>query len=530
MRKKVIALLLAVFLCFNLAACKGNSSAGAQGDNQASGVNNAKINIAYNAADSFNPYTCKTVLNRNLSTLIYEPLIKVDSSFNTVNVLASGYSVNGNVLTVSLKNANFSDGSPVLADDVVYSFNLAKASGGVYAAKLTTVESAEIRDNLTVLFKLKNNDRLGINLLTFPVIKMGSDQLKNQDNVFLPPIGSGRYLLNAEQTALTYNGGWHGGNINIGTLNLINAPDSESLAHSVEIGAIDYYYTDLSDCNIIRMSGQRVNINLNNLVYLGLNLNSNNFSNAYMRHAISAAIGRTQICEQGYYNNALAATGIYNPVWETSKGAQTIENLSNLKIALENLAEIGYNRKDENGYFVNYHGNPITFNLLVNEENVFRVNAANLIREQLKAAGIKVNVNAVSYQRYIEILNAKSFDMYIGEVNITNNMDISSVVTAGGSVAYGIKPVKTEQPKNDETTQVNPNPESDEKAALQSVISLYFNGSGNIPDIAATAISEMPVIPICYRMGVLFCSDKIEVNNSACADDIFFNIENIKLK
>ena len=112
-------------------------------------------------------------------------------------------------------------------------------------------------------------------------------------------------------------------------------------------------------------------------------------------------------------------------------------------------------------------------------------------------------------------------------VNITINMDISPVVTAGGSVAYGIKSTKTEQSKKDETAQPEPTPES---AALESVISQYFDGTGNIPEIAAAAISEMPVIPICYRTGVLFCSNKIEVNNSACADDIFFNIENIKLK
>jgi hypothetical protein len=99
------------------------------------------------------------------------------------------------------------------------------------------------------------------------------------------------------------------------------------------------------------------------------------------------------------------------------------------------------------------------------------------------------------------------------EVNIPYDMDISPLVLAGGSVAYGVAATGE--------NEVNP---------LQQVISSYFAGNGGIQDIAVTAISEMPIIPIGYRTGVLFCSEKIELNNKASASDIFFGFEGLNLK
>ena len=65
-----------------------------------------------------------------------------------------------------------------------------------------------------------------------------------------------------------------GKNRAIGEIRLINAPDSEAVGHYVEIGAADMYYSDISDGNILRMSGKKVNINLNHLIYIGVNLSN----------------------------------------------------------------------------------------------------------------------------------------------------------------------------------------------------------------------------------------------------------------
>lgn len=516
--KRILALILTVCMAFCVCGCGGKGSGETPATDPEQSDTAAAVNLAYNSADTFNPYTAKTALNKNLCSLLFDSLITVDSKMQSINVLAASYEISGTNLIVVLKNANFTDGSPLTADDVVYSFNRAKGSSSRYSTVLSTVTAAAVRDAKSVIFTLSKADPYAAHLLSFPIIKIGTDELKTEDGVYLTPVGTGRYTLNAEQNGFVSNKNWHGGKVNIERISLVNAPDDEALAHSVEIGAIDYYYTDLSDCNIIRMSGERVNINLNNLVFIGFNMNTGLFSSVYARQAVSSGIDRSVICEEGYYNNAIAATGVFNPVWDAVSGSQTIQNTANVKIAIENLGEIGYNKKDNEGYFLNSSGRQLSISLLVNKENTFRLNAANLIAKQLAAVGIKVQVRAVDYRTYLQLLSAGSFDMYIAETNITENMDVSELLTPSGKLAYGI-PKAAENDENISST-----------SALKKVINAFYSGTGNIPDIAVTGISEMPIAPVCYRTGVLFTGDKISSNKSATASDIFFGFENLTVK
>ncbi len=525
--KKIIALFLSLLMVVLLAACGEKTEVKPEQPDAQYTESASTINLAYNSADVFNPYTAKTTLNKNLCSLLFDPLVKNDSTFKPINILAGSVEISDKNCIVVLKSASFTDGSPVTPDDVVYSFNLAKESESSFAAVLKSVEEATVRDASSVIFSLQKSDPNAASLLTFPIIKIGSDSLKNEDNVFLTPIGSGRYTLNEEGNALISNKNWYGGQVNIEKITLINAPDNESLTHSVEVGAIDYYYTDLSDCNIIRMSGERVNVPLNNLVYIGLNTTFGLFKSNRARQAISAGIDRKIICEEGYYNNAIAANGVFHPEWSEVLSSQTIENCANIKIAIENLEEIGYNKKDSEGYLLGASGRRLTLSLLVNKENIFRMNAANLIKKQLREVGVSVNIKAVPFSEYKSLLKAGSFDMYIAETNIPYNMDISHLVTPSGSMAYGLGKTKVEdtEEKKDNTEE-----EGREKSVMGKVISSYYSGVGNIPDIAVAAISEMPIVPVCYRTGVLFTSDKISVNTSCSPDDIFFGFENITLK
>ncbi|MBR3960784.1 MAG: hypothetical protein IKK13_01060 [Clostridia bacterium] len=511
--RRILILLLALAMLLSLTACGGSESGVGENGGSAAETDKGSVNLAFNAADTFNPYTAKTTLNKNLCSLIFDPLIKLDREFNSVNVLAASVEQSGEMIIVTLKSATFSDGSALTPDDVVYSFNLAKNSNEKYKSMLSTVLSCSVRDAGSVIFTLSRVDANGASLLNFPIIKIGSDNYKNEDNVYLPPIGCGRYVIGENGDTLLANKSWHGGGVSIGEIRLVNAPDNESLAHSVEIGAIDYYYTDLSDCNIIRMSGEKATVPLNNLVYLGVNMNMSALSSGNMRHAISAAINRNAVSEQGYYNNFIPANGLFLPSFRGVQGVQTIENTANIKIAIENLAKIGYNNKNGDGYLLAVGSRPLEFTLLVNKENQFRLDTANLIARQLAAVGIKLNINAVDFERYKLLLESRNFELYLAEVNIPYDMDISPLVLAGGSAAYGVAATGE--------NEVNP---------LQQVISSYFAGNGGIQDIAVTAISEMPIIPIGYRTGVLFCSEKIELNNKASASDIFFGFEDLNLK
>ncbi len=517
--KKILSILLVFVLVIMLSACTKTEGGGTsqKGESGSKPQEVKNITLLYSTSDSFNPYEAITDQNRQIAKLLFEPLVKTDNEFNPIMCLAQSVKTEGTTCTVMLKTVNFSDGTMLTADDVVYSYKAAVAAKGLYAAKLYEVKTVTAVDSKTVVFTLKKVDPYFQNVLDFPIIKSGSDKLTDEDSVKLVPIGCGKYVFNDEKTELLQNPKYYGKQGNIKTIRLINAPDRESVAHYVEIGAADIYFNDISDGEIIRMSGQKFDINLNNLVYIGVNHSVGDLSQALLRQAISSGIDRNAICSNAYFNNALSAKGFFTPVWDAVKSVQNIQTSQNSQITIENLEEIGYNSLDGEG--VRYNGGrSLRFSLLVNKENRSRVAAAEMIAEQLLPLGIKLTVVKVSFEQYQSRLKNGNFQLYLGEVNFTENMDVSSLVVPGGSAAYGVESTVPDVAEGETPP-----------ATAADIVNSFYNGQAEITDVVSALQTEMPVIPICYRTGVLFCEDGIKNVNGASQNDIFLNISSYKL-
>ena len=280
------------------------------------------------------------------------------------------------------------------------------------------------------------------------------------------------------------------------------------------------------------MSGKRTQVNLNNLVYIGINSAYPELKNKNIRYAISAALDRSKICRNAFYNNAVAATGFFNPLFDDAKPYQTIDSTPNIKITVENFDRIGYNSLDEDGYRLNFSGRRIHFTLLVNEENQSRVIAAELIKEQLKAVGIEITVVKKSYAQYMAALSQNAFQLYLGEINVPNNMDLSGLVISGGSAAYGVfgETIKTDSEDKDDKETAEEKPIEIVKTSVHSVIDGFYTGNDSIGSVVSVLLTEMPQIPICYRQGVLFYDSEIESGVNASADDIYLSIEEYAYK
>lgn len=523
--KKIISLVLIFVFIFTLSGCKTEQNFDSDiSVTESETEYKNTMSLLYSAADNFNPYGAKTEINRQICKLLYEPLVKLDDEFKPHYSIASSVKTVENICTVTLRDVKFSDGSNLSADDVIYSYNAAKKSSTSYKYKLYEVKSVKAENNSTVVFELKKNDPYFVNVIDFPIIKKNSDKKTNSDSVEFPPVGCGRYKIDQENSRLLQNENYYGKSGKIKTIKLINAPDDESVTHYVEIGAADMYYSDISDGKILRMSGTKSNINLNNLVYIGINHKNKKLAKSELRQAISSALDRQKISKDAFYNNALAATGFFNPIWEETKSVQSIQITSNLQITVENLEEIGYNKTDSNG--LRRKGNSILkFSLLVNKENEMRLKAAQLIKNQLKKCGIGITVEKVSYKDYKKRLKSGDFDLYLGEVKITENMDFSELVSPDGSAAFGLNTAKKSE-KSDEDEQK----EKTENLSCYEIVKDFYKGKNSINDVAVTLQNDMPIIPICYRLGVLFCNENIENVNNSSLSDIYFSIESYKFK
>ena len=521
--KKTICLFLCVVIAAMLSGCKSGGGKNTPSADTVSEKNGRKdISLLYCRSDSFNPYSASTEINRELCKLLYEPLVKTDNNYVSQLRLAKTADLNGSECKIRLKSAVFSDGSAVTANDVIYSYNLAKASATVYAARFYEVKSIVAEGSDTVVFSLTRNDPYFLNLIDFPIIKEGSDKGTDSDGVNVPPVGCGRYVIADDKTSFELNSRFYGEKGEISKIKLIDAPDSDSVSHYVEVGAASIYYADLSDGNIVRMSGKRTDVNINSLVFIGINSGYGDLAGKYMRYAISSALDRQQICSNAYYNNAAPANGFFNPSLKDGLATQSLKSVQDIEISIENLDKIGYNRVASDGRRINAAGSAPSYTLLVNRENSSRVRAAQLIAKQLSAVGIGISVVEKNYEEYTSLLASGNFQLYIGEMNILPNMDISQLVLPGGSAAYG---VGKEPPSVSEDGTVLPSPSE----ICSAAISNFYSGNASLSDVAGNLLTEMPQIPILYRKGILFYDSGIESGVKASQSDIYYSIENYKL-
>lgn len=541
--KRIVALALAVIMLLLVGCGKAPTQ---NGDTQSGNAENAKpvpesISLLYRSNDTLNPYAASSLLNRQLSYLLFDPLVKVDNSYQPKFVLAKDIDYNGKNCTITLNDVYFSDGTALTAEDVVYCYKLAKNSTLIYSEQLKTVSSMVAEGSKTISVKLTKADPYFANLLDFPVFKRESEKAVDEDNISLPPIGSGRYIPDLKNEQLIRNTSHINGKPSVEKISLLHAPDSEVIEHNLESNYVSLYYTDLSDGIIHSMTGTSYFVNLNNLVYLGANMNAGKCKNEKMRYLISEAIDRAEICNTAYHELAAPATGIFNPAFQDAKGLQNISKNSSTQNLVAYLKDLGYNSKNEEGYYVASNKVALTVTLVCYRDNSRHVAVAETVAAQLKKLGIRVNIQKLGWEGYMWTLQNGQFDLYVAETKILNNMDISELVIPGGSMAYGILKQQESTNTQTETDESPANDAGDDltdigddnfsiKYTLDDSVKGFYNEEYSLVDIINSFNAGMPLIPVCYRYGLTTCDVALEIKEISSVSDPFFGISDIGSK
>lgn len=184
----------------SLSACSGGSgdagTSGAQG--------HITANLAFTLSGGFDPMNASSAVATAVNQHIFEGLIDLDPvSRKPYLALAEEQpkkSDDGRTWTARLrKNAKFSDGRPVTAKDVAWSFTRAIDSDNeaLIAPFLSFLDSVTATDERTVEFKLKNPFNLFVQRIS--VVKIvPKDKTRNagaSKKFDTAPIGSGPYTL-----------------------------------------------------------------------------------------------------------------------------------------------------------------------------------------------------------------------------------------------------------------------------------------------------------------------------------------------
>ena len=289
------------------------------------------------------------------------------------------------------------------------------------------------------------------------------------------------------------------------------------------------------------MKGTTLPVVLHNIVYLGVNTSSGILSDENLRRCVSAAIDREEITNSVYFGYATAAKGLFHSNLAELSGLQTINTSRDTESASAYLKNAGYVKEQAGDLALNSRQKGINLTLVYNSENNARLLLATKISEYLKSAGIQVTLKGLPFDEYTAAIQYHSYDRYVGEIKIPDNLDAYSLATAGGlltisfsSDAHDESQIGSETSGNQQTPSDSSDVDADtvqgetgqKRVSLEEALYKMHNGNGSVAEVLSCLNEQMSIIPICHRKGLVIYSDKISDGLSPVPDDPFNGIEN----
>lgn len=455
------------------------------------------VYLPYFKGKAINPFKSNSPTNLAVASLLYDSLFVMNDDWSSTGLIATEFTNDGKQVTVRLVDgAVFSNGASLTAYDVVYSFNLAKKSTA-FKGRLSNFAGATAGAD-TVTFTLNQPDLYAQQCLTFPIVQNGTG------NAALP-IGSGRYILrsiNGKYVLSANQTSTRGETLNTNMIGLTPITAENDEIYRIQTGELSYYFNDMDTGTYTKLTAQTVSVPTNNLVYLGYNSSVKSLSDKAVISAIRYAIDKSTLADTVFDNFCTLTDTPFNPKWYALKDIQLPSYEYNLIKAQNILDENGYNYspKEKNSFRYDSDGH-FEVKIIVNEESALKVNCATLIATSLKNLGLKVTLSKLPFNDYRTALAQGNYDLYIGEVKISPNMDLSCFFKKGGGASYGINSNTITNAYND-----------------------FKSGSIDIKTFISVFEEEKPFIPLCYRTSIAYYSNEVTYEGSVNEYEPYRNI------
>lgn len=428
----------------------------------------------FGSFDNLNPFILKGEAADGLG-MMYDTLLQssADEPFTEYGLLAKSIDLPADRSWVAFDlrpEAKFSDGQPVTAQDVVWSFNTLKAEGApFYRAYYGAVTKAEAESPTRVKFTFAEagNRELPLIIGQLPVLPEHYWQGKNfADSTLTPPVGSGPYAIGdftaGRSITFKLRDDYWGKDlpVNKGRYNFANIRydyyrDLGVMFEAFKAGEIDFRAESsarnwATGYNVPAIdNGRMVKETIANQDPQGMqgfmfNTRREVFKDVRVRKAIAllmdfewmnANLFYSQYTRsQSYFSNSeLASTGlpdakelallepykaqlpasIFTTPFELPKTAGDGNIRPQLTAAMALLKEAGYAPK--NGVMTNLAtGKPLSFEFLLVQEDFVRV--VQPFTRNLERLGIKANLRVIDTAQYINRLNDFDFDMIVTSV------------------------------------------------------------------------------------------------------------------
>ena len=425
--RTVKALAAATILALGVAAC---SSAGSS--SSTSTTSTAKMgaplvvvdNTGQVFAQTFNPYVSTSLgTEENMQSLTYEPLLEfnlMQPTAKPVPWLASAYawSNGGKTLTFTIRpGVKFSDGKPMTAADVAFTFNLLMknktlASAAPGPTPLPTSATAPNATTAVLTFAQPQYANLFLIASTYVLPQHIWQGVSNPASYAdTNPVGTGPYELGSYSSQkVTFKQNpyyWQKSMVHVPEVIFPSYVSNTTANPALDTGQVGYAGNNVANVQSNFLSASPDNhtwtsgqpwFASNNVVTLWLNVTKAPLNDPKVRLAISAGINRQQLSAQGetsYEPPATSSSGLLLPVDNSLLNSAYSNDLSPTSDAAkvsQLLTSDGYTKTG--GKWMK-NGQPIKFAIEDPSSYTDYATDAALIASQLNAEGFEVSFDGV---------------------------------------------------------------------------------------------------------------------------------------
>ncbi len=458
--------------------------------------------LSYYTEEVLDPYTSLSRTNSELLRLCYSGLFGVDNQYNAVALLAESYTVEGNWVKIRLREGlRFSDGTPVTARDCVLSYDRAREKGTVWAGIFSYIRSYREEEDGTFGVEFFSYFPSQLNLLTVPIVKVGSTDPAGY------PVGCGRYRFDNTDTFGLVKADCNciEGAYDVDKIALLGIADREAMIYNFNYGRLQAVYADLSlGAAEYRSDNEIVTLPTNRFAFLVVNKSRPELANINFSVGLTYLINRTDLVKEVLKGFATPVWYPLNPAWSETKGANLNPDITSTLSAGAAFTEAGFILR---GDVREYNKKPVTLRLLVNRENASRVKVAAAIAKALQDAGFATEVVEATWDEYQIAVKNLDFDLYLGEVNLPDNLELSGLFSSSvcntGEKAGVYDTLKAEG---------------------QTVLS----GEGDIRTFVSNFQGALPFIPLYYEQDALAVSMDVTGTFGGLVSEFYGGIENWK--
>ena len=424
--KKTIALLLCMVMALGLFTACGEKPAqkpedgNSQTQTDASGVPAHKEDLVIGTAvdiNNLNLQEQQDAANNVVLKLTHENLIRFTYEGELVPCLAESweYTDDTHLKFNLVHDAHFSDGTPLTAEDVKFTFDMAKES--FVSSVLSNVVSTEVVDDYTVVLELgKYDNEIFASIASVPVaIQSKAAYESGMDEPWF--IGSGRYKFDewveGEYCKVVKVDDYWGEDPGVAD-EIVFRPylEASSRVIALQTGEIDVcvdppinelqYLEEDKNITVFERPGSR-------LFYFAFNVEKEPWNNQLLRQAVACAIDREAVLQAAVYGKGTPQTTILNRgLWGFYDDMEGFDY--DVERAKSLMKEAGY---PDGG---------ISTKLLIANSAPY-TNIAQVIQANLKEIGIDVTIETVEDATLKTMCKNGEQDIYLWRWNEDSKVD-----------------------------------------------------------------------------------------------------------